>query len=81
MLRVDGHTDDVPLSGLGEFRDNWELSQARALSVVRYMVDFLDFPPDRLSANGFAEFQPIAQGTSEEARAANRRIELKFTER
>ena len=45
------------------------------------MVDFLDFPPDRLSANGFAEFQPIAQGTSEEARAANRRIELKFTER
>ncbi|MEC9104757.1 MAG: peptidoglycan -binding protein, partial [Pseudomonadota bacterium] len=81
MLRVDGHTDDVPLSGLGEFRDNWELSQARALSVVRYMVDFLGFPPDRLSANGFAEFQPIAQGTSEEARAANRRIELKFTER
>ena len=81
VLRVDGHTDDVPLSGQGQFRDNWELSQARALSVVRYMTDFLGFPPQRLSANGFAEYQPIMSGTSPEARAANRRIELKFTER
>ena len=81
VLRVDGHTDDVPLSGNGEFRDNWELSQARALSVVRYMTDFLGLPPDRLSANGFGQYQPIAPGTSEEARAQNRRIELKFTEK
>lgn len=81
VLRVDGHTDDVPLSGQGEFRDNWELSQARALSVVRYMTDFLGFPPNRLSANGFGQYQPIASGNSSAARASNRRIELKFTER
>ena len=81
MLRVDGHTDNVPLSGAAEFADNWELSQARALSVVRYMEDFLGFPPERLSANGFGQYQPIAEGNSSEARARNRRIELKFTER
>ncbi|MDD8023080.1 MAG: peptidoglycan -binding protein [Paracoccaceae bacterium] len=81
ILRVDGHTDNVPLSGTGEFKDNWELSQARALSVVRYMIDDLGFPPNRLAATGFAEFRPVALGTSEAARAANRRIELKLTER
>ncbi len=81
IIRVDGHTDAVPLSGLGEFADNWELSQARALSVVRYMVDVLGFPPDRLAATGFGEFRPVAQGDSPEALAQNRRIELKLTER
>lgn len=81
ILRVDGHTDDVPLSGSGQFRDNWELSQARALSVVRFMIDDLGFPPSRLAATGFAEFRPVAEGATEEARAANRRIELKLTER
>jgi chemotaxis protein MotB len=81
IIRVDGHTDNVPLSGTGEFADNWELSQARALSVVRYMVDELGFPPNRLAATGFGEFQPVASGDSAEARAQNRRIELKLTER
>lgn len=81
IIRVDGHTDNVPLSGLGEFADNWELSQARALSVVRYMEDFLAIPPERLSANGFGQYQPIAAGDSDAARAQNRRIELKLTER
>ncbi|MBL9058269.1 MAG: peptidoglycan -binding protein, partial [Rhodobacteraceae bacterium] len=81
IIRVDGHTDNVPLSGTGEFSDNWELSQARALSVVRYMVDELGFPPNRLAATGFGEFQPVASGDSAEARAQNRRIELKLTER
>ncbi|MCF8510852.1 MAG: peptidoglycan -binding protein, partial [Rhodobacteraceae bacterium] len=81
IIRVDGHTDNVPLSGIGAFADNWELSQARALSVVRFMVDDLGFPPDRLAATGFAEFQPVASGDSPEARAQNRRIELKLTER
>lgn len=81
IIRVDGHTDNVPLSGQGEFKDNWELSQARALSVVRYMIDVLGFPPDRLAATGFGEFRPVAEGDSEEARAQNRRIELKLTER
>lgn len=81
ILRVDGHTDNVPLSGLGEFKDNWELSQARALSVVRFMQDQLGFPPDRLAATGFGEYRPVAPGDSAEARAQNRRIELKLTER
>jgi chemotaxis protein MotB len=81
ILRVDGHTDNVPLSGGGRFRDNWELSQGRALSVVRYMIDELGFPPERLAAAGFGEFRPVAEGDSEAARAQNRRIELKLTER
>ncbi|OCX66121.1 flagellar motor protein MotB [Thioclava sp. SK-1] len=81
IIRVDGHTDNVPLSGQGQFRDNWELSQARALSVVRYMTDALGFAPERLAATGFAEFRPVAEGNSEAARAQNRRIELKLTER
>ena len=81
IVRVDGHTDNVPLSGTGRYRDNWELSQGRALSVVRYMVDELDFPPNRLAANGFGEYQPINPANTPEARAQNRRIELKLTER
>ena len=81
IIRVDGHTDNVPLSGLGLFRDNWELSQARALAVVRYMQDGLGFPPQRMAATGFGEYRPVAEGDSPEARAANRRIELKLTER
>ena len=81
VIRVDGHTDNVPLSGQGEFADNWELSQARALSVVRYMSGSLGIPPDRLSANGFGEYNPVNTADTEEARAQNRRIELKFTEK
>ena len=81
VIRVDGHTDNVPLSGLGEFSDNWELSQARALSVVEYMANFLAIPPSRLAANGFGQYQPINRADTPEARAQNRRIELKFTEK
>ncbi len=81
VIQVDGHTDDVPLLPGARFADNWELSQARALSVVRYMAEGLGIPPERLSANGFGEFQPVAAGESPEARALNRRIELKLTER
>jgi len=81
VVRVDGHTDNVPLSGKGRYRDNWELSQGRALSVVRYMVNELGFPPNRLAANGFGEYQPINPDDTPEARAQNRRIELKLTER
>jgi chemotaxis protein MotB len=81
IIRVDGHTDNVPLSGTGQFADNWALSQGRALSVVRYMQDVLGFPPNRMAATGFGEYQPVALGDSPEARAQNRRIELKLTER
>ncbi len=81
VIRVDGHTDNVPLAGSGRYRDNWELSQGRALSVVRYMVEALGIPPNRLAANGFGEFQPVNPEDTPEARAQNRRIELKLTER
>lgn len=79
VLRVDGHTDDVPLSGSGRYADNWELSSARAISVVKYLIS-QGVPAKRLVAAGFGEYQPIAEGTSPEARATNRRIELKLTE-
>lgn len=81
IIRVDGHTDNQPLSGEGAFADNWELSQARALSVVRFMQNDLGFAPRRLAATGFGEWQPVAVGGSAESRALNRRIELKLTER
>ncbi len=81
VIRVDGHTDSTPLSGTGRYRDNWELSQARALAVVRYMVDELGFPADRLAPTGFAATRPLAPEDTPEDRAKNRRIELKLTER
>ena len=81
IIRVDGHTDNTPLSGAGIFANNWELSQARALSVVLYMIEQEGISPERLSANGFGEFQPVNDGNTEDALAQNRRIELKLTER
>jgi chemotaxis protein MotB len=80
VLRVDGHTDNVPLSGTGRYRDNWELSSARATSVVKFLIAN-GVPANRLVAAGFGEFQPIAEGSDDAARATNRRIELKLTER
>lgn len=80
VLRVDGHTDNIPLSGAGRIRDNWELSSSRATSVVRFFID-QGIPANRLVAAGFGEFQPLNTENSDEARAQNRRIELKLTER
>lgn len=80
VLRVDGHTDNVQLSGTGRFRDNWELSSARATSVVKYLIS-KGVPANRLVAAGFGEYQPLADGDTPEARSQNRRIELKLTER
>jgi chemotaxis protein MotB len=76
ILRVDGHTDDV-----GPSSANWELSQERALAVVEYLIEEQGIPPRRLSANAFGEYQPLDTADTEEARARNRRIEVKFTER
>ena len=71
----------MPLSGAGRYRDNWELSQGRALSVVRYLTEVEGLPPDRLAALGYGEYQPVDPSGTPEARARNRRIELKFAER
>ena len=79
VLRVDGHTDDDPIRSAA-FQSNWELSSARAIAVVRLLIDN-GVSPDRLVAAGFGEYQPIDPGDSEEAKARNRRIELKLTER
>ena len=80
ILRVDGHTDKKPVSGAGQFKSNWELSAARAISVVQYLVS-KGVQPTRLMAAGFGEFQPIELGESEDALKRNRRIELKLTDR
>ena len=80
VLRVDGHTDNIPLSGTGRYRDNWELSSARATSVVKYLIEN-GVPANRLVAAGFGEFQPLDEADTQEARNRNRRIELKLTER
>lgn len=80
VLRVDGHTDDRPLSGTGRYRDNWELSSARATSVVKFLIEN-GVPANRLVAAGFGEFQPLDAAGTDEARSKNRRIELKLTER
>jgi chemotaxis protein MotB len=79
VLRVDGHTDVRPISS-GGFKSNWELSSARAISVVQYLVS-LGVPAQRLVAAGFAEFQPLDTASNEDAYKRNRRIELKLTER
>ncbi len=81
ILRVDGHTDKVQLGAGSRFADNWELSQARALSVVKYLIEEEGIPADRLAATGFGEFQPVAFGDDPASLAQNRRIELKLTEK
>ncbi len=78
-LQINGHTDSRPISK-AEFPSNWELSTARASSVVKYLVS-RGVPADRLVAAGYAEFQPVDNGNTEEAFQKNRRIELKLTNR
>src|ERR1700753_3082056 len=79
VLRVDGHTDVRPINS-PIFKSNWELSSARSISVVQYMIS-PGVPAQRLVAAGFAEFQPLDPGATEDAYKRNRRIELKLTER
>ena len=79
VLRVDGHTDVRPIVS-ATYRSNWDLSAARAISVVQYLIG-KGVSPQRLVAAGFGEFQPIDPDRTEEAFGRNRRIELKLTER
>jgi chemotaxis protein MotB len=78
VLRIDGHTDRRPINN-AQFPSNWELSAARAISVVRYMID-QGIPPNRLAAAGFADNQPLDPAASGEAYRRNRRIELRLTD-
>src|SRR5581483_10463678 len=80
VLQINGHTDKRPITATtGRFRSNWDLSAARAISVVRYLAD-KGIPPEHLVAAGYGEFQPLEEGDTDEALAKNRRIELKLTE-
>ena len=79
VLRVDGHTDADPIVS-ASFMSNWELSTARAIAVVKYLIS-KGVAPQHLVAAGFGEFQPLDPGSDEDAKTRNRRIELKLTER
>jgi chemotaxis protein MotB len=79
VLRIDGHTDDRPISS-SQFPSNWELSTARAVAVVKYLAT-RGIPPDRLAAAGFGEFRPIDTSGTDEGRRKNRRIEIKMDQR
>jgi len=76
IILVQGHTDDVPVSG--RYRSNWELSSARAMGVVRYLIAG-GIPASHVAAAALAEFHPVEKGTTKEARRLNRRIEIKIT--
>ena len=79
VLRVDGHTDRVPISS-ARYPSNWELSADRAMSVTKYLLA-QGVAPTRLAAAGFAEFQPLDDGRGPAANARNRRIEMRLTDR
>lgn len=79
LLRVDGHTDRRPIA-TAQFRSNWELSAARAISVVNYLIE-RGVPPHRLAAAGFGEYQPLTPDTGMDAMRRNRRIEMKLDQR
>ena len=79
ILRIDGHTDNDPIS-TSRYPSNWELSTARAISVVRYLIN-AGLPANRLVAAGFGEFHPIDKRNDEISQRRNRRIELKLTQR
>ena len=73
-IRIEGHTDNVPVAG-GQYRSNWELSAARAVSVVHLLVN-AGVPPERMSAVGYGEFHPALPNTTPDGRNANRRVVL-----
>ena len=79
ILRVDGHTDRVPIN-TPAFPSNWALSTARATSVVQFLIQ-QGVPAERLAAAGFGEFQPLDPADTPEAYSRNRRIELKLDQR
>ncbi len=79
-IQVEGHTDDRPLGRGSKFNSNWELSAARAFSVMRFL-EISGVPPRRLSAIGYGEFRPLGSNDTPEGRTANRRIELNIIRR
>ena len=74
-VRIEGHTDDVPISSQ-RFRSNWELSSARSLSVVQLLAEQTGIKPENMSAVGYGEYRPLVPNTSPENRSKNRRIQI-----
>jgi chemotaxis protein MotB len=74
-LRIEGHTDNVPIH-TAQMASNWELSTARSTTLVRLLIQRYSFPPERLSAAGYAEYHPIASNQTAEGRAQNRRVDV-----
>jgi chemotaxis protein MotB len=74
-LRLEGHTDDVPIN-TAQFPSNWELSTARATNGLKYLLKNFDVDAEKISATGYAEFRPIADNATAEGRAKNRRVDL-----
>jgi chemotaxis protein MotB len=74
-LRIEGHTDDVPIHN-SHFHSNWELSTTRATEVVRLLITKYEYPPDFLAAAGYAEYHPVADNHSDVGRRANRRVDV-----
>lgn len=75
-LRIEGHTDNVPIKGAGMFRSNWELSAARATSVLQFMLQHTPMSPGQFSVAGYGEYRPIASNQSETGRSRNRRVDI-----
>ena len=78
IIRVEGHTDDVPINPRlqQQFPTNWELSAARAVHVVRFLQEQVGIAPERLQAIGLSEYQPMASNKTISGRSRNRRIEI-----
>ncbi|MBI5682307.1 MAG: OmpA family protein [Deltaproteobacteria bacterium] len=74
-VRIEGHTDNIPIKTL-EFPSNWELSTARALNMLRYMVDVYGLNPGKISAIGYGEFKPVSPNDTSEGRMRNRRVDI-----
>jgi chemotaxis protein MotB len=76
--RIEGHTDNVPIGPelKSKFPTNWELSTARATNVTRYLLEALNFPPQRISSAGYGEYQPVVDNDTEEHKAMNRRVDI-----
>ncbi|MDV7341549.1 flagellar motor protein MotB [Terasakiella sp. A23] len=76
QVLVGGHTDNIPLGGGGPYRSNWELSAARATSVVHHFLNYSDIAPDKMAVQGFGDSRPLVPNDSPENRAKNRRVEI-----
>ena len=74
-LRIEGHTDNVPIS-TSQFPSNWELSTARSTNVLKYLIKYYNVEPEKMSGTGYGEFRPVVDNTTPENRAKNRRVDI-----